>query len=323
MSAKEVEIAKSYGSENIKVNEMDELRKKFGVIEISKRIRKKGDRLILSNEVQIRPRILQSAKDEGRVLALLPLTQKSKASILARLKTDREILLFADKYNIKTTSPKRLLELVRSWNLEMQDNPFLVITQEEHDLFMGSLLGDASVRQRERYSCFRVAHSIRQEGYINWKLNLLTSLNVTEFVKRTRIINDHTINMVYLSTKTHPLFNYYRNLFYKDGRKLITEEILDQITPRSLAIWICDDGSYDTKQGYIVLCTNAFSLEEHNLMKKIFNEKFGLDPTIGFRDNKYYYLRFKQEDSRKLISIIRPFIPDCMLYKIGEAKDEK
>ena len=53
-------------------------------------------------------------------------------------------------------------------------------------------------------------------------------------------------------------------------------------------------------------------------MKKYFNEVWGLDPTIGFRDNKYYYLRFKQDDSEKLIDIIKLYIPKGMKYKIGE-----
>ncbi len=56
-------------------------------------------------------------------------------------------------------------------------------------------------------------------------------------------------------------------------------------------------------------------------MKEFFIEKFGLNPTIGFRDGKYYYLRFSKKDSRKLIEIIKPFIPKGMEYKIGEAKN--
>ena len=151
-------------------------------------------------------------------------------------------------------------------------------------------------------------------------MELLKHFNISEFEQRKRIINEREVNMIYLATKTHPVFNYYRNLFYTNGRKKITLEILNQLTPRSLAVWICDDGSYDNRQGYIVLCTNSFSFEEHELMKEFFNERFGLDPTIGFRDGKYYYLRFKQADTKKLIEIIKPFILNSMLYKIGGIK---
>ena len=123
--------------------------------------------------------------------------------------------------------------------------------------------------------------------------------------------------MINLATKTHSIFNYYRNLFYKEGKKVVIQDILNQLNPQSLAIWICDDGSYNNKQGYIILCTNSFSFEEHELIKKFFEKRFDLSPTIGFRDGRYYYLRFKQEDSKKLIEIIKPFIPESMIYKIG------
>ncbi|MEK6833432.1 MAG: hypothetical protein AABY32_05270 [Nanoarchaeota archaeon] len=309
---------KTYTAEDIKVLEgLEGVRKRYDVIELSKRIRKQGDILILSKELKIKPRILGEAVEEGRILSLFPNLHKSKAGILARLRTDREVRLFAQKYDIYNNSARDLIKLVGQWNKEVQMNPFILVSQEEHDLIMGSLLGDASIRQREKNSCFRVAHCIKQKEYIEWKLELLKHFNISEFEVRKRIINEREVNMIHLSTKTHPVFNYYRNLFYVHGRKKITLEILNQLTPRSLAVWICDDGSYDNKQGYIILCTNSFSFEEHKLMKEFFNEKFELDPTIGFRDGKYYYLRFKQEDTKKLIEIIKPFIHSSMIYKIG------
>ncbi|MBL7148234.1 MAG: hypothetical protein ISS82_05395, partial [Nanoarchaeota archaeon] len=276
--------ADKYDASKIKVLEgLEGVRRKFDVVELSRKIKKKGDILILSEELKVKPRTLQLAFDEGRILRLIPDIQKSKASILARLRTDREVKLFAQKYDLEKSSPKKLLSLVRQWKQDIQKNPFLLLNQEEHDLILGSLMGDASVRKRELNSCFRVAHSIKQEEYIKWKLELLKHFNISEFEQRKRIINKREVNMIYLSTKTHSVFNYYRNLFYTNDRKKITLEILNQLNSRSLAVWICDDGSYDNKQGYIVLCTNSFSLEEHKLMKEFFNEKFGLDPTIGFR----------------------------------------
>jgi hypothetical protein len=312
----------SYTAEDIKVLEgLEGIRKRFDIIELSKKIKRKGDVLILSKELKIRPRILSSAVNEGRILSLLPDIKKSKADILARLRTDREVKLFTQLYSIKEISAKNLIKLVRKWNKEIQENPSLLLSQEEHDLFIGSLLGDSSIRQRQKNSCFRVAHSLKQEGYINLKKNILKNFRISEFNKRSRVINKRRVEMIYLSTDTHSVFNYYRNLFYENNRKIISKKILDQITPTSLAFWICDDGSFCKKQEYFIICTNAYSLEEHNLMKEFFNSKFGISPTIGFRDGKYYYLRFSKEDSKKLIEIIKPFIPECMKYKIGEIKN--
>lgn len=308
-----------YTAEDIKVLEgLEGVRKRFDVIELSRKVKKQGDILILSNELKIRPRALQEAVSEGRILSMFPKIDKSKAGILAALRTNRELKRFSEKYDIYKTPARKLIKLIRQWKQEVQINPLLLVSQEEHDLIIGSLMGDASIRQREKNSCFRVAHSIKQEGYINLKLKILNNFNISEFNRRTRIICGREVNMIYMSTKTHQVFNYYRKLFYKNNKKIITQEILNQINPRSLAYWICDDGSYDNKQGYIVLCTNAYTLEEHKLMKKFFELNFNLSPTIGFRDGKYYYLRFKQEDSQKLIEIIKPFIPQNMKYKIGE-----
>ena len=312
-------MAEKYNAESIKVLEgLEGVRKKFDVVELSKKVKKQGDVLILSKELKIRPRILSEAIEEGRILSIFPNLNKIKAGILARLRTNRELKLFSQKNNVYKISARKLIKLVREWNQEIQNNPFILLTQEEHDLIIGSLLGDASIRQRDKNSCFRVAHTIKQKKYIDWKLSIMKNFNISEYTERSRIINQRKLTMIHLATKTHSIFNYYRKLFYSKGKKIITKKILKQLNPKSLAIWICDDGSYDNTQGYIVLCTNAFSLEEHKLMKQFFKEKFGLEPPIGFRDKKYYFLRFKQEDSKKLIEIIKPYILLGMRYKIGE-----
>lgn len=303
------------------INNIQEVREKFDVVELSRKIKKKGDILILSQELKIKPRILNSAFVEGRVLSIFPNLNKCKADILLRLRTDRELRLFAEKYDIYNISARQLIKLIKKWNQDIQKNPLILVSPSEHSLIIGSLLGDSSIRQRDKNSCFRTAHSLKQENYINFKLDILKNFNISEFNKKTRIINGRKVNMINLATKTHPIFNYYKDLFYKQGIKKIDLKILNKLNPNSLAYWICDDGSYDRTQGHIVICTNSYSLEEHKLMKKFFNDKFGLDPTIGFRDGKYYYLRFKQEDSRKLIEIIKPFIPNCMKYKIGDKND--
>ena len=103
------EDKKRYSAEEIKVLEgLEGVRKRFDVVELSRRFKRKGDIIILANELKIRPRILNEATDEGRVLAILPSLQKSKASILARLKTNREIRLFANRYDVYNLSARKL-----------------------------------------------------------------------------------------------------------------------------------------------------------------------------------------------------------------------
>jgi len=315
----ETEKSKEYNAESIKVLEgLQGVRKRFDVIELSRKIKKRGDVYILSKELKIKPRALYAVLEEQRVLSLFPKINKSKANILSRLKTNRELKIFSQENDVSALPVRKLAVLVKLWNNNIQINPLIILSNEEHEIILGTLLGDASIRQRDKNSCLRIAHSLKQRDYLTSIKNKFADFEIAEFSQRTRIINNRKVDMIHFSTKTHPIFNYYRKLFYKNSRKIVSEEILNQLNPRSLAFWVCDDGSYDNRQGYIILCTNAYNLEEHQLMKKFFNDKFGLDPTIGFRDKKYYYLRFKKEDSKKLINIIKPFIPESMKYKIGE-----
>ena len=144
-----------YGASDIKVLEgLEGVRENFDVVELSRKIKKKGDVLILSRKLKIKPRILNSAVDEGRILQLIPKIQKSKASILSGLRTDREVRKFIERFNFSEISPKQLRKEVTQWRKEIQENPLLLLTQKEHDLIIGSLLGDSSIRKRERNCCF-------------------------------------------------------------------------------------------------------------------------------------------------------------------------
>lgn len=316
----ETKKTSQYTASQIKV--LEAVRDALDLPEIANQIVKRGDSLNKARELNIRPDVFNRAMAETRILNLLPNTQTSKAAILSSLKTDGEVLLFSKKYDIKNISARTLKKLIREWNSKIQENPNMLLTDQQNDLIVGSTIGDASVRQRDKNCNFRVGHTKKQQKYLMFKYDLLKEFTKSEPSWNTRNIKGiHIVRTLEMSTKTHYVFNFYRRLFYKNGRKIITRKALDLLNPRSLAFWVCDDGSFDNRQGYIILCTNSFSKKEHEIMKKYFNEVWNLDPTIGFRDNKYYYLRFKQEDSKKLIKIIRPHIPKSMKYKVGEKNE--
>ena len=209
---------------------------------------------------------------------------------------------------------------ILEWKTLVSKNPRLLLTQQQHDVITGMLLGDGNVRLRDQNSLFRVEHSERQKNYVYWTYFLFKEFTMSEpMVSSPR--GHHKYSMYSFTTFVHPVFNFYHDLFYKTGTKRITKQILDMLTPQSLAVWVCDDGSYSNSGQHIILCTNCFTLEEHKLMQEYFKEKWGLNCSIRFRDGKYYYLSFYKKDTQKLISIIREFIPTQDLkYKIGELK---
>tara|TARA_Y100000034_G_C6900437_1_gene416314 strand:+ start:2369 stop:3313 length:945 start_codon:yes stop_codon:yes gene_type:complete len=300
---------------------LQSVRNNYDLFSLSKQVNKRGDWLKLSRSLNINRYVLCRAIEEAKILSNYPNILKSKTAPLSRLKTNKEKELFFDKYDIDKISVRGLYKLVNEWKNSLEENPRLLLTEQQHDLVVGSALGDSNIRQRDRNCSFRVGHSKKQEKYLRWKYDLLKEFTNLLPSWSKRKINNHIVETLNFSTLTHSVFNFYYKLFYKEGKKTVTRKLLDMLTPRSLAIWICDDGSFDNKQGYVVLCTNSFSLKEHNTIKKYFKEVWNLDPKIGFRDKKYYYLRFKQNDTKELIKIISPFIPKFMKYKIGEENE--
>ena len=125
------------------------LRENYDVIELSKEIKKQGDILSLSQRLGVNRRTLSTAFHEGRVLSLFSELDKSKASILSALRTNRELKIFAEKYDLNNTSARDLIKLIKKWREDIQQNPLLLITPEEHEIIIGTLLGDGSIRKRE------------------------------------------------------------------------------------------------------------------------------------------------------------------------------
>jgi len=293
------------------------LRQEYGISSFGNLER--GQQKVLAEKLGVTKSVINKASEEARILSFFPCIARSKANPLSRLRTNKELLLFSKKYDVYNLEVREMYNCVKRWRIDIEKNPLVLLTDLQHDLIIGSTLGDANIQQRNRNCMFRVGHSPKQKKYAEWKLEILRTF-ATQGIKLTqREINKRLITTYELSINTHYAFNYYRKLFYDtDGTKIVTREALEHLNPRSLAIWICDDGSYCKTLKYIILSTNSFTLNEHEIMKSYFNEVFDLNPKIGFRDNKYYYLRFSVMDTKKLIEIIRLYILPSMKYKLGE-----
>jgi hypothetical protein len=67
-------------------------------------------------------------------------------------------------------------------------------------------------------------------------------------------------------------------LFYPDGKKIIPSNLMELMTPVSLAFWAMDDGN--KKESGFELYTHSFNISEVEELLKILQSKFGLNCTI-------------------------------------------
>jgi len=76
-----------------------------------------------------------------------------------------------------------------------------------------------------------------------------------------------------------------------------------------------DDGSYS--RGKIDISTYSFSLKEINTLQEVIKKVFGIKANYYRDRNKGFRMYFNQEDTKKLIKLIHPYIISSMMYKIG------
>ena len=144
-------------------------------------------------------------------------------------------------------------------------------TARQREYLFGSLLGDDCLCKPKngKYPVIQVTHSIKQRKYIEWKYHLW-KLIVPGGIRRNIPIK--TAKKVYhadsFRTAAHPGFIEFYDMFYRDGRKVVTNEILCNLTPFSLAVWYMDDGHYNRHRGRAQLSTNSFTYTENLVIKK-------------------------------------------------------
>ena len=185
----------------------------------------------------------------------------------------------------------------------------LVLDSKQRLFIIGSLLGDGTMwlGKGAQHVNFKVDHGLAQKEYVYWKYEILKPFVFTEpkiSYRKDGNGNEYEKSW-WFRTIRHPLFTeiykkFYEGNGYKNGRKIIPLDIEKELNPFVLAVWIMDDGSYS--KGSIDISTYCFSLEEINRLQHCFKNKY-----------------CNQEETKKLIKTISPYIIPSMRYKIGFA----
>jgi hypothetical protein len=129
------------------------------------------------------------------------------------------------------------------------------LTQEQKDIIIGTLLGDASMQatKRTQNSNIKFEQGMKQEAYIQ-HLYVIFS----EWVGTPPLIRHITgggaadRQSIWFKTYAHPTFNFYKNIFYKRDSlnkqyKTVPKCLHRLLTACSLAYWFMDDGSLNNK----------------------------------------------------------------------------
>jgi len=219
---------------------------------------------------------------------------------------------------------------------------FLEHEDEVRAALIGNILGDAYVDRRGKKTRLQFLGSIKHKTYLLFLHNFYSTRGYCSKNEPQEFNQLHYSGKVYGSlrfgTYSFTSFNDLHDLFYrlpteeefstnrKNKRKLhyikkIPTNIHEYLTPRTLAFWFMDDGTFNNPKGTVQIATNSFYLQELGLLQKALKDNFNLDWRIHKQtrpnDNIQFILYLSRNQVELLIPIIKPFMVNTMYYKLG------
>jgi len=197
--------------------------------------------------------------------------------------------------------------------------------QEVVSVIIGSLLSGCctSAKTREGTRFFYRQNHIHKEYLLRlyefyYGKGYCSNLKPRIYTRKIRNKKSNLIKEYYgyeFNTFTFRSFNWIHKLFYKKGKKIVSFELEQFLTPLALAVWIIDAGSW-AKPG-VRLHTNNFKLEEVEYLTNLLKKLFDLNCLVqNMYISNQYSIYVKSESILKLRNLILPYIIPSMYYKL-------
>jgi len=211
------------------------------------------------------------------------------------------------------------LPLINPKRLKNKEKLAFSIPSDLKDILVGLILGDLHGRYRYGNTRFVFKQGLKNKDYVYHLYELFSKFCPSAPKIKESLPDPRTgkiYNSVTFSTYTLPCFNELYNLFYLSGKKVIPNNIRELLTPRSLAYWIADDGSWNKVQKYVSLSTESFKLEEVELLIEVLNTKFNLR-CYKCKSGTAYKIIIPSYSIEVLQTLLSPHMPLMMSHKIG------
>lgn len=175
-----------------------------------------------------------------------------------------------------------------------------------------------------------ISHSEKQLPYLKWKKEIADSLSLYTSPIVSKQLNSTFGKQTLFTFCVSGIGSSLRLL-----KDVPIQNLVDHLDEIGLLLWWLDDGSltvYEKRNSTSIsrfgyLCTEGFSLEINQKLSEVLMFKFGISTNIHIDrggvnnpDIIYYRLYLNATSMRKLIDIVRmyiPYIPKCMLYKLN------
>lgn len=194
------------------------------------------------------------------------------------------------------------------------------MAKRQREVVIGCVMGDAYVQATgKRNARLRLEQGEKQKAYLQWKYEVLRNFMQAPpvFLKRTNPQWPREYGYYRCQTHASPHFGKLRRWFYRDGRKIVPDNIVTLLkAPQSLAVWYMDDGSLSHRDMMAEIYLSKYTKAELLNLLGALRANFALMPRVKIKKAKYPCLSFDVEQTQRLIQIVQPHIIPSMQYKI-------
>ncbi len=206
------------------------------------------------------------------------------------------------------------------------DKKYVPLSDQARAIILGSILGDGSLKIQNKYSNanLRIRHSEVQREYLLWKAEMLKEIAGEKAVGIQKADGYSSNQKWRFTSKSTPALTELHYLTYTHNKLDIRRTWLNQMTPLSLAVWWCDDGSlisYGGRKG--VFCTDGFDEASVNILARYLEVVWKIHTIVApvgrSRDGKreqYWRIWIRShEELKKFLRIILPYIPVASMLR--------
>lgn len=194
----------------------------------------------------------------------------------------------------------------------------LSLSDRQKEILIGTILGDGHLEKlyTPELSRLKIEHSYRQKEYVDWFYEEFKDWIRTKPKQKIKKVFGKIHKNYGFCTYGHRLLGNFQKNFYTEKKKVIPDDLLENITPLSLAVLYMDDGSIKSnKHKGVFLNTQSFNEKDVKILQSILEIKFGIASSTR-KDETGEQIYLGGESGAKFIKIIEPFVISSMRYKI-------
>ncbi len=192
------------------------------------------------------------------------------------------------------------------------------LTPQQEEVILASLLGAGNIKKvDEQIAYFSEKQDTEPSPYTSWLASELKDIT-------NKVVTKSERGNTLIETKHLPRLGDLHGLFYRQEQKIVPEFLVEQITPRMIALWYCSDGYTQTDNSLLsekphkevslaTLRTDSFDNQTESVdrIKRMFL-RFNLRPT--YQEKGIW--QFNENDSRDFFDLIAPFVPKTIEHKL-------